>query len=96
MAEFKGLRNEFQNAKRSFEDGTKRLMDDFKEFQVSETGRISLDDGFLNTQTPDFSLFYCLAESLAQVERAISEKPSRELSLVKTKIQEAIFWADQV
>lgn len=89
------LRADFKNADEAFKNGLAQLTSEFQEQQQKETGKVSLDDGFLDKQPSDFGLFYCLSESLTQLERCIAEKPSRELSLVKTKLQEAIFWARQ-
>ena len=88
------LRADFKNADEAFKNGLAQLTSEFQEHQ-QKTGKVSLDDGFLYIQPSDFGLFYCLSESLTQLERCIAEKPSRELSLVKTKLQEAIFWARQ-
>lgn len=41
------------------------------------------------------SLFWCLQEVLKVCDLAMSKKPSRELALVKTKLQEAEFWLDK-
>ncbi len=95
MAQMEKLRADFKNADEAFKNGLAQLSSEFQQHQEKETGNVSLDDGFLNKQPSDFGLFYCLAESLTQLERCIAEKPSRELSLVKTKLQEAIFWARQ-
>lgn len=95
MAQMEKLRADFKNADKAFTTGLAQLTSEFQEHQQKETGRISLDDGFLDKQPSDFGLLYCLSESLTQVERCIAEKPSRELSLVKTKLQEALFWAMQ-
>ena len=95
MAQLEKLRSDFKNAEEAFNTGLAQLSSQFQEHQQKETGRVSLDDGFLDKQPSDFGLFYCLSESLTQLERCIAEKPSRELSLVKTKLQEAIFWARQ-
>ena len=93
MAQLEKLRADFKNADEAFKNGIAQLTSEFQEHQQKETGKVSLDDGFLDKQPSDFGLFYCLSESLTQLERCIAEKPSRELSLVKTKLQEAIFWA---
>jgi len=95
MSQMEKIRTEFKNADEAFKNGLAQLTSEFQEHQQKETGRVSLDDGFLDKQPSDFGLFYCLSESLTQLERVISEKPSRELSIVKTKLQEAIFWARQ-
>ena len=49
-----------------------------------------------NDANPEFPIYYCLSESLTACENAIKSKPSRELALVKTKIQEALFWLNEV
>ena len=49
-----------------------------------------------NDPNPEFPIYYCLSESLTACENAIKAKPSRELSLVKTKLQEALFWLNEV
>lgn len=95
MAQFEQLKNDYKNAQEVFKNGLDNLRSDFQEHQEKETGRVSLDDGFLSKQPFDFSLNYCLSETMEQLDRAIREKPSRELSLVKTKLQEASFWASQ-
>ena len=95
MEQMEKLRADFKNADEAFKNGLEQLSSEFQQHQEKETGMVSLDDGFLNKQPSDFGLFYCLSESITQLERCISEKPSRELSLVKTKLQEAIFWARQ-
>ena len=95
MAQFEELKNAYKNAQETFKKGLDNLRLDFQENQEKETARISLDDGYLNKQTSDFSLNYCLSETMEQLERAMKEKPSRELSLVKTKLQEASYWASQ-
>ena len=96
MAEFAQLKTDFKNAQDAFKNGLENLTNQFQEHQQNETGKVSLDDGFLDKQPSDFSLHYCLTETMTQLERCIKEKPSRELALVKTKLQEAIFWASQV
>ncbi len=95
MSQIEKLRTDFKKADEEFKNTLSQMASDFREQQKKETGRESLDDGFLDKQPSDFGLFYCLSESLEQVERCITEKPSRELSLVKTKLQEAMFWARQ-
>lgn len=42
-----------------------------------------------------YNLLYLLKEALSETESSIKERPNRELSLVKTKIQEALFWATE-
>jgi len=96
MDDFDKLRTNFKCSQDAFNYGLKKLTMDFQERQEKETGRVSLDDGFLNQQPSDFGLFYCLTETMAQLDRCMKEKPSRELSLVETKLQEALFWASQV
>jgi len=96
MAEFAQLKTDFKNAQEAFKNGLENLTNQFQEHQKEETGRVSLDDGFLDKQPSDFGLHYCLTETMTQLERCIAEKPSRELALVKTKLQEAHFWASQV
>jgi hypothetical protein len=95
MSQIDKLRTDFKNADEAFKNGLAQLTSEFQKHQQEETGKVSLDDGFLDKQPSDFGLFYCLSESLWQIERCIAEKPSRELSLVKTKLQEAMFWARQ-
>lgn len=94
MAQMEKLRNDFKNADKAFNNGLSDLVSKFQE-QQRMAGVVSLDNGSLDNETSDFSLFYCLSESLSQLERCIAEKPSRELSIAKTKLQEAIFWARQ-
>ena len=91
MAQFNELRTNFKDAKEALEEGLNTLRSDF-EADVTKKGE-KMDLSFqMNKQPVDFSLYYCLSETLEQCNRAISEKPSRELSLVKTKLQEALFW----
>ena len=49
-----------------------------------------------NNENPEFPIYYCLSESLTACENAIKVKPNRELALVKTKLQEALFWLNEV
>lgn len=95
IEQMKQLRDCFKNADEAFMGGLALATSQFQERQLKERGKISLDDGFLDKQPSDFGLFYCLSESLTQVERCLAEKPSEELLLAKTKLQEAIFWARQ-
>lgn len=95
MAEFAQLKTDFKNAQEAFNNGLENLINQFQEQQENETGTVSLDDGFLDKQPSDFGLHYCLTETMEQLERCIKEKPCRELALVKTKLQEAYFWASQ-
>ena len=48
-----------------------------------------------SNENPEFPIYYCLSESLTACENAIKAKPSRELALVKTKLQEALFWLNE-
>ena len=91
MDKFAKLITDFKTAQEAF----KVISSDFQERQKEETGSVSLDNGFLDRQPSDFAVHYCLAETINQVERLIKEKPSRELALAKTKLQEAYFWASQ-
>ena len=50
----------------------------------------------LDTLRADFALYYCLSETIEQCDRVMKENPSREISLVKTKLQEAIFWLNEI
>lgn len=95
MSQIQKLKADYKKAEKTFSEGLAQLTSEFEDHQQKKTGVISLDNGFLEKQPSDFGLFYCLSESLIQVERCIAEKPSRELALVKTKLQEAIFWAKQ-
>lgn len=95
MAQIKNLLSDLKQAEESFNNGLLKLSNDFEKQQEKENERVTLGNGELDAQSSDFGLFYCLSESLIQTERCISEKPSRELALVKTKLQEAIFWAKQ-
>lgn len=96
MTQFTQLKTHYKLSQENFKNGFEQLKMEVQDHQKKETGMISLSDGFLTKQNADFSLYYCLSETLEQLERCIKEKPSRELSLAKTKIQEAIFWIDQV
>lgn len=89
------LITDFKTAQEAFKVGIENISSDFQERQKEETGSVSLDNGFLDRQPSDFAVHYCLAETINQVERLIKEKPSRELALAKTKLQEAYFWASQ-
>ena len=91
MSQFEQLKTNFKDAKKAFEKGLDTLRADF-EADVAEKGE-KMDLALQMSKQPvDFSLYYCLSETLEQCNRAITEKPSRELSLVETKLQEAIFW----
>lgn len=96
MKEFTQLKTDFLNAQEAFKNGLENLTNQFQEHQEKKTGKVSLDNGFIDNQPSDFGLHYCLTETMVQLERCIKEKPSRELALVKTKLQEARFWATQV
>ena len=96
MAEFTKLITDFKTAQEAFKVGIENISSDFQERQKEEIGSVSLDNGFLDRQPSDFGLHYCLTETMKQLERCIKEKPSRELALVKTKLQEAYFWASQI
>lgn len=39
------------------------------------------------------SLVECISLALTEVEGQMDERPSRELALVRTKLEEAMFWA---
>ena len=91
MDKFAKLITDFKTAQEAFKVG----IGDFQERQKEEIGSVSLDNGFLDRQPSDFGLHYCLTETLMQLERCIKAKPSRELALAKTKLQEACFWASQ-
>lgn len=45
--------------------------------------------------TAEFSLYYTLYEAISCCDDVIKEKPSREVSLAKTKLQEALFWLNE-
>lgn len=93
MAQLNELKKDFHNALDAFQNGLSDLRKSWENEQQEKHGKISLEA--LNEEPADFSLYYCLSESLTQLERKMAEKPSRELSLVKTKLQEALYWAEQ-
>lgn len=93
MKELNQLKTDFKNAKKAFEGGLDTLRADF-EATVDSRGE-KLDTFQINKQPVDFSLYYCLTETIDQCYRAMEEKSSRELSLVKTKLQEALFWLNE-
>jgi hypothetical protein len=94
MAQFNELKTDFKNAKEAFEKGLDTLRSEF-ETSVAEKNEI-MDLSFqMDKQSVDFGVYYCLSETLDQCDRAMKEKPSRELSLVKTKLQEALFWLNE-
>ena len=95
MDKFAKLITDFKTAQEAFKLGIENISSDFQERQKEEIGSVSLDNGFLDRQPSDFGLHYCLTETMHQLERCIKEKPSRELSLAKTKLQEACFWVSQ-
>ena len=65
-----------------------------KNYDEKQTETVTMKN-VLTNETTDFSLYYCLSESLTACENAIKAKPSRELALVKTKLQEALFWLNE-
>jgi len=93
MAQLNELKKDFHNAQEAFQNGLSSLRKNWEDQQQEKHGQISLEA--LNEEPADFSLYYCLSEALSQLDRKMAEKPSRELSLVKTKLQEALYWAEQ-
>lgn len=88
--QFEDLKMNMQNAQQAFKNGMNTLRSDYEKDVEEKAGKMSLT--LLNDEPADFSLFYCLSETLEQCERVINEKPGREIALVKTKLQEAFFW----
>ena len=63
---------------------------------TKEKRKLGFFDGYLNKTTFWFWFVLLPPESITQwLEDVFPEKPSRELSFVKTKLQEVIFWARQ-
>jgi len=94
MPQFNELKTDFKNAKEAFEKGMDNLRFDYEK-NVAENNE-KMDLVFqMGKQDADFGLYYCLSETIEQCNRAMKERPSRELSLVKTKLQEALFWLNE-
>lgn len=90
IEDFNKAKAELQEATRSFNRKFFEIRQQFDKEVEASGEQMSLER--LNSHPVDFGLSYCLHESLEQCERAIKEKPTRELALVKTKIQEALHW----
>lgn len=54
-----------------------------------------LIENIFKNESYEFILYYCISESLNACENAIAQNKSRELSLVRTKLQEALFWLNE-
>jgi len=91
-SEWDDLVNKMKETENEHKADFSKFTEKFEKQQKEETGRVSLDDGYLDKQPADFGLFYTLSETLKQCDMVMKEKPSREISLVKTKLQEALFW----
>ena len=96
MTIFAQLKTDLKKAQEVYKTGSSEIFKSYEESTIKDKGRFSFNDNLFEKQAPDFGLSYCLNEAMEQLERCIKEKPSRELSLVKTKLQEAYFWSSQV
>jgi hypothetical protein len=86
---------DLKNAELSLNEKFEGIKEDFVKHQIETHGRESLDAILMKDVPSDFSVYYCLRESLKQIERALSEKPSAEMTLCKRKLQEAMLWATE-
>ena len=86
--------NHIEDIKRNQKENNVLLKNLVEKYDEKQTETITTKNIFAN-ETVDFSLYYCLSESLTACENAIKAKPSRELALVKTKLQEALFWLNE-
>lgn len=82
--------------KKLYEERKSILENAFKEFDTKIEPSKDHFEQVRNKTNPRFGLTYTLDAALKAVEVCISETPSRELSIIKTKIQEAIHWIDEI
>jgi len=90
MSEFAKIKAEYKMALDAFNNDFGKIKSEFEEQMFKEKGSVTTDD--LKKQPADFSLHYCINDAMEQCDRMMNERPSRELSLVKTKLQEARHW----
>ena len=86
--------NHIEEIKRNQKENNSLLKNLVTNYDEKQTEAVNTKNIFTN-ETTDFSIYYCLSESITACENAIKEKPSRELALVKTKLQEALFWLNE-
>lgn len=92
------IKSEFKNGEKIFKEHLTFLCKAFQQ-KCNQLEKENWDDVIVKQiykEPPDFGLFYFLSEALEQVERCIDQKPCREYSIVKTKLQEAMFWIKEV
>ncbi len=94
MAQFDNLMKSFHEAKDRLTNGLNEIRTEHQAELLENEGKITFDS--LSMGSAIFSLHYCLSETIEQCERFIKEKPGRESALVKTKLQEALHWLNEV